>query len=116
MVRGLRSRARPVALALLWSLAALWTLSASPHLIECVDEDGTVAVHDAGGHAIGAVRTSEDPLHCFLCHWIRAFNADGVRAARVTVVDSSAPASFHVPVETPRAVSRLSIVPRAPPA
>jgi hypothetical protein len=116
MVRWLRRRSRPVTLALLWSLAALWALSASPHLIECVDEDGTVAIHDAGGHAIGAVRTSEDPLHCFLCHWIRAFSADGIRAARVTVVYSSARASFHVPAGTPRAVSRLSLIPRAPPA
>ena len=116
MVRRLRRRSRPVALALLWSLAALGALSAFPHLFECGDEDGVVVIHDAGGHSIGAVRTSEDPLHCVLCHWIRAFSADGVRAARVTVVYTSALASFHLPVETPRAVSRLSLAPRAPPA
>lgn len=116
MIRWLRMRSRPVAFALLWSLTALAALSATPHEIECGDEDGgVVAVHDAGGHAIGAVRTSEDPLHCVLCHWIRAFSADGIRAPRIAIAHTSADASFPVPVETPRAIARLNLVPRAPP-
>src|SRR6187551_701974 len=109
MVRWLRRRSRPVALALLWSLAALWTLSASPHLFECGDEDGAVAIHDAGGHAIGAVRTSEDPLHCVLCHWIRAFSADGIRSPRVVVASTSSVASVAVPIDAPRAAGRLNL-------
>jgi hypothetical protein len=86
MIRWIRTRSRPVALALLWSLVGLAAFAASPHQIECADEVATVVVHDAGGHAIGAVRTSEDPLHCVLCHWIRAFSADGIRSPRVVVV------------------------------
>jgi len=115
MIRWLRERSRPVALALLWSLSALAALSATPHQVECGDEDGVVAVHDAGGHAIGAVRTTDDPLHCVLCHWIRAFSADGIRAARIAVVYSSADVPVPLPVEAPRAIARINLVPRAPP-
>ena len=115
MVRWFRMRSRPTALALLWSLAALASLSASPHQIECADEAGTVAVHDAGGHAIGPVRTSADPLHCVLCHWIRAFSADGIRSPRIAIAHASSYGRFFVPVETPRAVARLNLAPRAPP-
>ena len=115
MIRRIRMRARPVALALLWSLVGLAALTASPHQIECADEVATVVVHDATGHAIGAVRTSEDPLHCVLCHWIRAFSADGIRSPRVGVVSASSLASFSSLVDTPRAAARLNLPPRAPP-
>jgi hypothetical protein len=115
MIRSIRTRARPVALALLWSLVGLAAFAASPHQIECADEVATVVVHDAGGHAIGAVRTSEDPLHCVLCHWIRAFSADGIRSPRVGVVSTSSLASFSSLVDTPRAAARLNLPPRAPP-
>lgn len=115
MIRWLRLRSRPVAFALLWSISALAALSATPHQVECGDEDGVVAVHDAGGHAIGSVRTTDDPLHCVLCHWIRAFSADGIRAPRIAIVHTSTDAPIPVPVETPRAVARLNLAPRAPP-
>ena len=108
-------RSRPVALALLWSLAALAALSASPHEIQCADDAETVVVHDAGGHAIGAVRTTEDPMHCVLCHWIRAFSADGIRAPRLVVASDSSIAVFAIPVEPPRAAERFNLTPRAPP-
>ena len=108
-------RSRPVALALLWSLAALAALSASPHDIDCADEVDAVVVHDAGGHAIGAVRTTEDPLHCVLCHWIRAFSADGIRSPRIVVASDAFAAVFAIPLEAPRPAARFSLVPRAPP-
>jgi hypothetical protein len=104
-----------VALTLLWSLTALAVLSATPHQIECGDEDGMAAVHDAAGHAIGAVRTTDDPLHCVLCHWIRAFSADGIRAARLAVITATPLAPAAIPVEVPRTVARLNLAPRAPP-
>ena len=115
MIRWLRMRSRPVAFVLLWSLSALAALSATPHQVDCGDEDGVVAVHDAGGHAIGAVRTTDDPLHCVLCHWIRAFSADGIRAPRIAIVYTSAHAPLPVPAEVPRAVAQLNLAPRAPP-
>jgi len=115
MIRSIRMRARPVALALLWSLVGLAALTASPHQIECADEVVSVVVHDAGGHAIGAVRTSEDPPHCVLCHWIRAFSADGIRSSRVVVAGTSSLASFSSPVNAPRAAARLNLPSRAPP-
>jgi len=115
MVRWLRMRSRPVAVALLWSLTVLAALSAIPHQVECGDEDGLVAVHDAGGHAIGAVRTTDDPIHCVLCHWIRAFSADGIRAPRMAVITKGSFAPSAIPVEVPRAVARLNLSPRAPP-
>jgi|SRR5215208_2846830 len=116
MIRSIRMRARPVALALLWSLVGLAALSASPHQIECADEVATVIVHDAGGHLIGAVRTSEDPLHCVLCHWIRAFSADGIRSPRIAVVSTSSFASSFTSVDVPRPAARLNLPSRAPPA
>src|SRR6185436_21074108 len=109
MIRRIRVRARPVALALLWSLVGLAALTASPHQLECADEVATVVVHDAGGHAIGAVRTSGDPLHCVLCHWIRAFRADGIRSARLAVVSTSSVAPFSTAVDAPRPAARLSL-------
>jgi hypothetical protein len=115
MIRSFRMRARPVALALLWSLAGLAALAASPHQIECADEVATVVVHDAGGHAIGAVRTSDDPPHCVLCHWIRAFSADGIRSPRVVVFSTSSLPSISAPVDAPRAAARLNLPSRAPP-
>ena len=115
MIRWIRRRARPVALALLWSLGGMAALTALPHQIECADEVSSLVVHDADGHAIGAVRTSEDPLHCVLCHWIRAFSADGIRSARVVVVSTSPLASFSTPVDAPRAAARLTLPSRAPP-
>ena len=116
MLRWFRTRSRPVALGVLWSLIALAGLSASPHQLECADEPGTVAAaHNPSGHAIGAVRTTDDPLHCVLCHWIRAFSADGVRAPRIAVVRSSAPAAAPFAFRQTRAVARLNLAPRAPP-
>jgi hypothetical protein len=108
-------RSRPVALVLLWSLAALAALSASPHEIQCADDVATVIVHDDGGHAIGAIRTAEDPLHCVLCHWIRAFSADGIRSPRIVVASDLSIALFAMPVEAPRAATRFNLAPRAPP-
>jgi hypothetical protein len=115
MIRSIRMRARPVALALVWSLVGLAALTALPHQIECADEVATVVVHDVGGHAIGAVRTSEDPLHCVLCHWIRAFSADGIRSARLAVFSTSSAAQFSTPVDVTRAAARLNLPSRAPP-
>ena len=103
-----------MALAVLWSLTGLAALSASPHTIECAD-DATVTVHDAGGHAIGAVRTSDDPLHCVLCHWIRAFSTDNVRAPRVPVPRDSSFSPILPSVEATRAAARLNLTSRAPP-
>ena len=109
MIRSIRMRARPVALALLWSLVGLAALTASPHQIECADEVATVVVHDAGGHAIGAVRTSEDPPHCVLCHWIRAFSADGIRSARVFVASLSSSLNIRTHRLTAQGVALLDL-------
>jgi len=100
----------------LWALVSLAGLSASPHEIQCDDEVGSVVAHDANGHAIGAVRTSAgDPLHCVLCHWIRAFSADGVRAPRLIAAVDSSIALLTRPAAATRAVARFNLSPRAPP-
>lgn len=114
MIRWFRVRLRPVAVTVLAALVSLAGLSASPHEIEC-DDLATATTHDPSGHAIGAVRTSDDPLHCVLCHWIRAFSADGVRAPRPIATVHSSVALVTRPAETTRAVARLNLAPRAPP-
>ena len=116
MIRWFRTRSRPVAVALLWALVALAGLSASPHEIQCDDADGIAVAHDPNGHAIGVPRATEDPLHCVLCHWIRAFSADGVRAARVVVAAEAQAAPTALPVAPIRSSARLNLAPRAPPA
>jgi hypothetical protein len=100
----------------LWTLTAMAGLTASPHQIDCADEADTLVVaHDPGGHGLGAVRTSEDPLHCVLCHWIRGFSAEGIRALRLTVAPDSSFSPVLAPVQATRAAARLSLSPRAPP-
>lgn len=104
-----------MALAVLWSLTALAALSASPHTIECADEADALVVHDSSSHAVGAVRTSDDPLHCVLCHWIRAFSADDVRAPRLIVSRDSSSSLLPASIEPIRAAARLNLPSRAPP-
>ena len=116
MIRWFRAWARPTALAVLWSLTALAALSASPHTSECADEAGALVVHDSSSHAVGAVRTSDDPLHCVLCHWIRAFSADDVRAPRLVNLYGSSFTPVSAAVEPIRAAARLNLPSRAPPA
>jgi hypothetical protein len=116
MLGWFRRRARTTALAVLWSLTALAGLSASPHAIDCEDEPGAaLTAHNPGGHAIGSVRTSEDPLHCVLCHWIRSFSADGVRAPRITVARPPSLAATPMAARQTLAAARLNLAPRAPP-
>ena len=115
MLRWFRPRARITALAVLWSMTALAGLSALPHEVECADEPEAVAVHRAGGHAIGAVRTSGDPLHCLLCHWIRSFSADGIKAPRIAVARATSIDALPAIVQQPRAAAPLNLVSRAPP-
>ena len=105
-----------MALAVLWSLTALAALSASPHTLECADESYALVVHDSSSHAVGAVRTSDDPLHCVLCHWIRAFSADNVRAPRPLVSRDSSFSLIPASVEPIRAAARLNLPSRAPPS
>jgi hypothetical protein len=105
-----------MALGVLWSLTALAGLSALPHEVACADEPGTViAVHNPSGHAIGAVRTSDDPLHCFLCHWARSFSADGVRSPLIAVARPPSVSPAPLVVRHARAAARLHLAPRAPP-
>jgi len=104
-----------MALTVLWSLIALAALSASPHTIECADEADGLVVHDSSSHAIGAVRPSDDPLHCVLCHWTRAFSADDVRAPRLIVSHDSSISLIPASVEPIRAAARLNLPSRAPP-
>lgn len=100
---------------LLWSLTVLAGLTASPHELECADEASAFFIHDANGHTVGALRTSGDPLHCVLCHWVRAFSADDVRAPRTYVAHGSSFSLLPPYVETTRAAARLNLPPRAPP-
>jgi len=117
MLGWFRRRARSTALVVLWSLTALAGLAASPHAIDCDDEPGTaVSAHNPDGHAIGAVRTSDEPLHCVLCHWIRSFSADGVRAPRLTVARPPSLAVASIAAQPTLAAARLHLAPRAPPA
>jgi hypothetical protein len=57
------------------SLVTLTVWSVAPHPADCHDADcGVVAPHDPSGHSIGReLQSSQQPIHCVLCHWTRFF-------------------------------------------
>lgn len=77
MLQWFRVRAAPVAAATLVWLVVVSGMAVAPHETDCHDAAcGAIAVeHDAAAHRVGASSDSPDghPLHCLVCHWVRAF-------------------------------------------
>jgi hypothetical protein len=116
-LRWFRARARAGALGLLWSLSALGVLSMTVHERECQDELAIgFVVHDPSSHTIADPRTGEEPAHCLICHWVRTFSADGVRGDPVLMAFAPAPPPRTGFVQSTRAMARVHLPVRAPPA
>ena len=74
MLSWFRERSRSIASAALFALVTLTISSAAPHPDDCHDADCALTLpHDPSGHSIGrSQESSEQPIHCVLCHWTRS--------------------------------------------
>jgi len=72
-----RRHARSIAALLLVAWASLAAATAAPHHDDCHDTvclTASAGHHDPASHRFEAPSTpDEHPLHCVVCHWIRAF-------------------------------------------
>lgn len=103
-----RARARSLAALLLVAWASLGAATAAPHHDDCHDAvclTTPVETHDHSSHRLHSPPVpAEHPLHCVVCHWIRAFkplwqseNAPAVTtpvAVAVHVVSTASPSAF----------------------
>ena len=77
MLPWFRIRAPHVAATTLVWLIAVGGVAVVPHEDDCHDAAcGAVVVeHDAAAHRVGSASDDPDshPIHCLVCHWVRAF-------------------------------------------
>lgn len=77
MLQWFRVRASRIAVTAIVSMTAVGGSTVFPHEDDCHDAAcSPIAVeHDAAAHRVGAASTTDDshPLHCLVCHWVRAF-------------------------------------------
>src|ERR671922_866138 len=76
MLQWCRVRAAPLAAATLAWMFAVGGAAVAPHEDDCHDAAcRAIAVqHDAAAHRVGgsSVDDGRHPLHCLVCHWVRA--------------------------------------------
>jgi hypothetical protein len=114
-----RLHARHVATLLLVAWASLAASTAAPHHDDCHDTVCLTAPaghHDPTSHRFeGPSTPDEHPLHCVVCHWIRAFKPAGQSTA-VQAASTPDVALVHVePFATPSAFPAAQPPLRAPP-
>jgi hypothetical protein len=76
MLAWYRTRTRALASLLLVAMASLAAATSAPHADDCHETLCVTSVveHDAASHRFeGPPPPDEHPLHCVVCHWIRAF-------------------------------------------
>lgn len=77
MLQWFRVRAARIAATTLLWIVAVSGVAVTPHEDDCHDAacSAIVVEHDAAAHRVGASSSSPDshPLHCLVCHWVRAF-------------------------------------------
>jgi len=121
MLHQIRHHLRALAAAVLVSLSALGAWSTFAHGLDCFDHDDAVVavvVHDASAHVFShAAPADEDrPIHCVLCHWMRAF---GPSVQSVAATPSTVNRTFAIPVDdatVPRLIAAAQPPLRAPPS
>ena len=120
MLAEYRRSARRVAALLLTAFASLAGATAAPHRDDCHDAFCAVSAethHNAADHAIeGPPPTGEAPLHCIVCHWIRAFNPL-LQSAQAAAPSTPDVAIVHAPFTgTPATFPAAQPPLRSPPA
>lgn len=77
MLQWFRIRAARVAATTLVWMFAVGGAAVAPHGDDCHDAacSAIIVEHDASAHRVGAPSADADthPLHCLVCHWVRAF-------------------------------------------
>jgi len=99
MLQWCRFRAARVAATTLVWLIAVGGAAVAPHEDDCHDAAcRAIAVdHDASAHRVGAPSADEShPLHCLVCHWVRAFRP---RAEARFVSAVAAESGVRIPVQ-----------------
>jgi hypothetical protein len=121
MLAWYRARARALAALLLVSLATLGASTAGRHDDDCHDAlcVASVVAHDPAAHSFeGPPARDEHPLHCIICHWIRAFkpatDATYSSAAATPVVVPVHAEFFSTPATFPAAQPPLRSPPVSP--
>jgi hypothetical protein len=100
MLQWFRIRAARVAATTLVGLIAVGGAAVAPHEDDCHDAAcRAVAVeHDASAHRVGAPPIDDEshPLHCLVCHWVRAFR---LGAATRFVSTLASATSVRIPLQ-----------------
>jgi hypothetical protein len=77
MLQWFRARASRIATVAMLALATVGGSAVVPHEDDCHDAgcQSLAVVHNAAAHRVGAAVAANDdhPLHCLVCHWVRAF-------------------------------------------
>jgi hypothetical protein len=76
MLQWFRVRASTIATVAMFSMAAVGGAAVVPHEDDCHDAcPASVGAHNPAAHRIGGTSVDADnhPLHCLVCHWVRAF-------------------------------------------
>ena len=75
MLKWFRVRASSIALVAMFSMAAVGGSAVVPHEDDCHEACPASAGHNPAAHRIGGKSVDADshPLHCLVCHWVRAF-------------------------------------------
>ena len=75
MLQWFRARASSIAAVAILSMAAVGGSAVVPHEDDCHEACAATAGHNHAAHRIGAASPDTDnhPLHCLVCHWVRAF-------------------------------------------
>ena len=99
MLAWYRARTRSLASLLLVALASLAAATGAPHADDCHETLCITAVveHDPAAHQVqGKPPSDAHPLHCVICHWIRAF-----KPAAQTAYSQTPPVPDDVLVHAP---------------
>lgn len=98
MLQWFRIRAARVAATTLVGLIAVGGAAVAPHDDDCHDAAcrAVVVEHDASAHRVGAPSLAEShPLHCLVCHWVRAFRPPA-EARFVSTLASATSVRIHI--------------------
>ncbi|OFW50720.1 MAG: hypothetical protein A3G77_17420 [Acidobacteria bacterium RIFCSPLOWO2_12_FULL_68_19] len=120
MLQWFRSRASSIAVCAVVAMGVVGGSAVVPHEDDCHDAacQSVAVVHDAAAHAVRApiAPETEHPLHCLVCHWVRAFRPR--TEARVVSAPTS-DAGAGMPVQFFAIFSRAPVAQpplRSPPA
>jgi hypothetical protein len=119
MLAWYRARTRGLAGLLLVALASLAAATGAPHADDCHETLCVTAVveHDPEAHRVqGPPPPDDHPLHCVICHWIRAFKP-ALQPAQAQTPPVPDDVLVHPPfVGTPAAFPAAQPPLRSPPA